>query len=45
MTTPMITPPRTAVHKVVATLKLLVTAAATVHRLHRNPKALASFLN
>jgi len=31
--------------KVIATVKLLVVAAATVHRLKRNPKALASFLN
>lgn len=26
-------------------LKMLVTAAATVHRLKRNPKALAKFVN
>jgi hypothetical protein len=31
--------------KVIDTLKFLVVAAATVHRLRRNPKALASFLN
>jgi hypothetical protein len=31
--------------KVIDTLKFLVVAAATVHRLKRNPKALASFLN
>ena len=31
--------------KMIATVKLLVVAAATVHRLKRNPKALANFLN
>jgi hypothetical protein len=31
--------------KVIDTLKFLVVAAATVHRLKRNPKALASFLS
>ena len=31
--------------KMIATVKLLVVAAATVHRLKRNPKALASFWN
>jgi hypothetical protein len=31
--------------KMIETIKMLVAAAATVHRLRRNPKALASFLN
>jgi hypothetical protein len=34
-----------AMTKVIDTLKFLVVAAATVHRLKRNPKALVSFLN
>jgi len=31
--------------KFLETIKLLVVAAATVHRLRHNPKALATFLN
>jgi len=31
--------------KMLSTIKLLVAAAATVHRLRRNPKALASFIH
>jgi hypothetical protein len=31
--------------KPLAVIKMLVVAAATVHRLKRNPKALATYLN
>lgn len=31
--------------KMISTIRFLVVAAATVHRLKRNPKALVSFLN
>jgi hypothetical protein len=31
--------------KMIATIKVLVAAAATVHRLKRNPKALVTYLN
>ena len=32
-------------NKTIEVLKMLVAAAATVHRLKRNPKALATYLN